>query len=313
MRVTKNVAPLGAGRDFHTVEILRLLAVFDVIWRHAHGRGPGFAGSVGLTSFLLLIPTFAVLRPAPGTLREFTLRRAQRYLAPWLFWSAFYGLLAVLRVSHHERAWTEEFEATMLLYGTTVPLWFLPFGFALSLLSAGVCRRLGTITLQVIVIFVTLGVVAIGCASVWLRDSAWAVPFPQWLGAAPSLFLGLALGGSLAQSERRRQLLGVTLTCVASALAAFACGRLGYHDVYWEYLVTPLWVALAFFGNLALPKILAFSRLSYGIYLLHPFVILYVVRIHEMQLGRVLEAGLVFGVCAAITYALQKTPLRRFV
>lgn len=106
----------------------RLLAVFGIVLFHSGAPGAAW-GYVGLPFFLLLLGVFAAPAAARLSTAAYARTRARRLLTPWLIWSAIYAALLAVQAARNGRPVLADFDASMLLTGPALHLWFLPFAF----------------------------------------------------------------------------------------------------------------------------------------------------------------------------------------
>lgn len=297
------------------VERLRLVAMFEIVAFHvSEHRLPIIAG-LGLPSFLLLNNAFNCTLSARMGTRAFLRTKVSKLLLPWLVWSALYALVIVLEKLRHHESVTEAFSPWMLVGGTYIHLWFVPFALAGGLFAAGLQARTkqASAGLMTIVMLSFGGALLAGCA--WLighRQVEW--PALQWLFALPSPLLGFALGRTILAADRKLLLAVV----VGTSLLAVACQALAsYADVpsmVTRYATSLALVALAFLWPGRPDR---FSQrltpLLFGIYLTHPLIVRTYMALHLPSLGVFPLALLVFFGSVLLVVALRRTPLRSLV
>lgn len=131
------------------VDYCRLIAAFGIVWFHTEAPGYRIAYAA--------VPFFIVLLSLPS--RSSLGDRARRLLVPFVIWSGIYAALRVSSAFHEGTGLFDWWEPWMLLTGTSIHLWFLPFAFlvavvapllrgtklvlALPVLAAGVLAFLG--------------------------------------------------------------------------------------------------------------------------------------------------------------------------
>lgn len=172
---TKIVSPRNAMIDYG-----RFVAALGIVWFHTQAPGMRLA--------YVALPFFLVLLTIPS--RASTAKRAERLLLPFLRWSVLYAVvLTAMAIRHHEAPfgwWQPE----MVLTGTAIHLWFLPFAFLIAVLSPLLRRPLVAIA------------AAIGFSvAVCLWGTPSAPPFAQWsFGLLPVLtgFVFFAAGWRVA-------------------------------------------------------------------------------------------------------------------
>lgn len=165
------------------IDTLRFLCAIGIVWFHSGAPGNQIAYTA-LPFFLVLLAM-----PSRGRLRD----RAKRLLRPWLIWSTIFAIGEVLRAYLRDQDLFSWFQPTMVLYGTMIHLWFLPFafiaGYILTPLRAW--PHLALIAPLITAILVTVG------------PHSPTLPFPQWLFGAVPAVVGAAF---FAQENEKRWL-----------------------------------------------------------------------------------------------------------
>ncbi len=300
---------LSDGRMW-SFEYLRILAAFGIVWFHNGAAPLHWLGLAGLPVFLLI--SFSLLaRTVPDApLAVFATARARRVLLPWLFWSAVYLVLGLLRQWRHG---TPFFEPWMVLTGFSLHLWYLPYLFAVSavlywvrLMSPAADGPAG------VAVCAALAMAILTANAVWLSGMP---PFDQWLTAVPMTLFGHALGriALIHVDQTRRSAVAAVLAMVTAACAArlFIPGGYG-QDAVVAWLGLTLFVAV---GALPLPASAAvrlLAPLTLGIYLIHPLVMDMFSRLIG-ESGSPLRVVLVFCASAAVVNGMKKLPMMRRV
>jgi peptidoglycan/LPS O-acetylase OafA/YrhL len=253
---------------------VRLLAAVNVVLFHVSPTPTGFLGRGGVPAFLMIAASIPAMRTELEAFGPLAAHRARRILVPWLFWSAVFGLVAGARYLH--RGIVPEWTVHDLLIGTSMHLWFFPAVFVGTLLVWFVLRLIGPLSDSrglVLIIGSGLGLFAIHA---WLSKSgALSAPYGHWVFAAPALAIGMALGLGYRESNRRRRAILVIAVGLAAVLGA------GLH-----WAIDEKGSAISYFlAGTALPATLllplrsgvvlqSFTRVSLGVYALHPLVYL---------------------------------------
>ena len=239
------------------LDILRFGAVLGVVWFHGDAPG-GWIAYSGLPTLLLITSYLSSLSSL--SLNSMVSKRAVRLFIPFAAWSAIYGLL-LFRSSG-----PGAFRPTMLLYGTTIHLWYLPFAFVASLVAAVISRAFRRhapdIACPACLLF---GLFALRAAT---SAATYGEPFDQWVFAAASVLLGVAIAAATQNRRRAAWLATIAASVAACGLTSGAWYRFGL-----PYSVGVTLVC----GGLAWPvKEGWISRrlapLAMGIYLVHPLV-----------------------------------------
>lgn len=226
------------------IELARWLGAIGILWFHAHVPGEQI-GYAALPMFVLLLIHYGIDRPWRA--------RAVRLMRPWLIWSAIYLVAKLADVLLRGTDPGEELALWMLLTGTSLHLWFLPFC-TLFLLVAVPLR--GWLLLVV--------AVPASIAALWAANAAaLPIPFAQWVFVLPAACMALVMG-RLPRPE------WFAAAFLAGCAMAWAMGwtQAAPHLLGAGLVVLGLW-------RLRLPSSTltdGLSRLAFGIYLIHPLV-----------------------------------------
>ena len=277
------------------LEGLRFVAALGIVWFHVRAPGSGIA-SGALALFLILTSYFTVLSLAKVGLRDFWMSRVMRVLLPWLAWCAFYLVVSAVRLRGLEPALRLE-NPWAVFIGPSIHLWFLPW----VLISAVPIMLLAPrITTGRALIGAAVVAVPVCVALLWVAEGTTMPPFEQWTVATTPTVYGLLAAGAyrLGRPLVAPVFLGAT---VAGCLAVGATEALG-----------PLVIGVAAFefGRRAtwrVPGMRALGRLSFGIYLIHPFFIDVLFKLGG-NTGTVAAALGVFAVSALATAVMVRVP-----
>lgn len=310
-------ATAGRGSRVAGFDALRLAALVAIVAFHAGAPGSEYT-AWRLPALAIISAALAAGREAPRPAAERARKSAARLLAPWAFWCGVYGAVELASHLRLGVSIVDELGPRILLTGTSVHLWYLPFAFAM-LLFVDMARRLtdrlppaSVCALATATALLTLAAVAVEGSH---RDDA-GTPGPQWLRTAPAVFFGLAVGTAMRREELRdRGLLAVTVVaCVACA--AIAAGL--RDDLAARYGLAMLLVAPASTWRAQPPRWLAAAAgMAMGVYLVHMAVhrAVYAVsnRLPTPDLPPAGQAALVIALSFAAVALLSRSPLRRFV
>ncbi|QDV27316.1 acyltransferase family protein [Aureliella helgolandensis] len=280
-----------------SVEILRLLAAWGIVWFHAGNTGRSI-GYAGLPLFCVIMIALATNANSKGkTLATVVWRRAERLLVPWVIWSLLYAIAKVAEALVEHTAISHEFSWWMLSTGPSLHLWFLPFAFfstsAAYLLVQALGRRSGRVLFWALVL--TLPSLGYLSASI-VSQGDLSIPFLQWCFAFPSVMLGMIVG---IRGKRFDNAI-IVGAILATALLAFMGGFLSWSIPFaigglaamigWVFPL-PAGNSVRFLGELALP-----------IYLIHPLIISLVSLTPIDQLAGDVQGVVV--VCFSTVYAI---------
>lgn len=273
-----------------------------------HVTGSYLLWGMGLPIFIIVAVALGVRKPAlPGwsELPEAARKRATRVLWPWVVWSVFFGVNRFFWAGLDQEKTVEGlFYPWMILGGTSMHLWFLPFIFVAELAVLGVLAPLRRVPTGV-VIAGALGI-AVACVAVTgaIYDDAadlygplrmtsddyveratlygWTVR-KSWLFGTASVCLGIALGRTLSlaidgNAAPRRWLLGgaAAMFGLYYVWNAFENNPLIHGHAIWQWwrqMFALLLVAVAVqFTGKTPAWLMRIAVLTMGIYLLHGWV-----------------------------------------
>ncbi|MDS9466425.1 acyltransferase family protein [Paracoccus sp. MBLB3053] len=154
-----------------SIDYFRLVAAFGIVWFHSQAPFHRLA-YLGLPFFLILLGM-----PSGEGLRH----RLRRLLVPFVIWSAVYGAVNTAQALSRGAPPFDWLQANMLLTGTALHLWFLPFACLVALLGT-LLRAQAPLLLAPI-----LAALLVACFA-----TPTMPPFGQWaFGIVPAL-IGLA-------------------------------------------------------------------------------------------------------------------------
>ena len=293
-----NAAGPAPRARLEVLEGLRFVAALGIVWFHIHAPGSGIA-SGALALFLVLTSYFAALSLAKVGPRDFWMSRVMRVLLPWLVWCGFYLVVNAVRLRGVEPALRLE-NPWAVFIGPSIHLWFLPWVLISAVPIMLLAPRLTTGRA-----LVAAAVVAVPVCVAMLRvaEGTTMPPFEQWTVATTPTVYGLLAAVAL----RLNRPLVAPLFLVATVAGCLAVGA--------TEALEPLVIGVAAFelGRRAtwrVPGLRALGRLSFGIYLIHPFFI-YVLFKFGGNSGTVAAALAVFAVSALATAAMLRVPWLR--
>jgi len=307
------------------IERLRILSAFGVASFHTHGWFPRSIGVVGFIILLLSFCAFVVDKPEPYSITTMARRKARRLLKPWLFWSIIYGGLSLAKMILENVSFSEVFSPTMLLTGTRIHLWFLPFAFVAALLLVVIHRRIVNVRDSfTITTTILIGALCVFGCSIIQSHLLPPTPIAQWILGLPAIPIGFVIGRIkiLQRRERRKKyFLFVILSTLAACVGCVVFDRLGY-GIWLNYsskFAIRYFVSLVIFcsalhwqGKLDAVSA-SMASLSYGIYLIHPLVLVPFYQFSIAIQHPLLLLCLVLSISSLITYIFKKSPLKQFV
>jgi peptidoglycan/LPS O-acetylase OafA/YrhL len=307
------------------IERLRIISAFGVTSFHIHNWFPRSLGVVGLIILLLSFCAFVVNKPEPYGIAKVAKRKARRLLMPWLFWSIIYGGLGLAKMVHQNASFSEVFSPTMLLTGTRIHLWFLPFAFVAAIFLAAIHLRIAGIPNSFTIPTATsIGTLCIfGCAIIQSRIQP-PTPLAQWILGLSAIPLGFAIGRAKILErieDRKRYFVLIISSSMAACAACMVLARFSY-GTWFDYSSL---FAIRYFASLVLfcsalhwrgtldPVSAHLASLSYGIYLVHPLVVVPFYQFGIAVQHPFLLLFLVLSISSLITFIIKKTPLKQFV
>jgi surface polysaccharide O-acyltransferase-like enzyme len=318
-------AVVSRGYRIANIERLRILSAAAIVCFHTCGdlSIARHLGTVGILVFLISLCAFVVNRPEPLDPAIAIKRKARRLLKPWLFWSMVYGILPLLKVFHRDVPFSDAFSWTMLVTGTRIHLWFLPFAFAAALLLVLIHRALADVSNpHIVTTAIVMGALSVFGFSIVQSCLQPPTPVRQWILGAPAIVLGLAVGRITLQhkTEDRRNLYLLTILSPLAAYAAlawlFSGSWLDYAGTFaFRYCasVAVICFALQRQGTMD-PISKKLASLSYGIYLVHPLVMVFLAEFGVPVRHPLLLLSLVLLISAVITDVLKRLPfMKQFV
>ena len=278
----------------HSLDLMRVLCAFGIVW--AHLQCPGMEiGYVALALFLMLTTQMAVGSAETRSFGRFMRGRFWRIFLPWLGWSGLYLAVDAFRSGDPARMWRLT-DWQSLLVGSEVHLWFLPF-VVLTAPLAFLTTRLVKSRLDLWKCVFPMGL--IGAGALAMHDNgAMDAPWAQWASAAIPLFYGLV---SAAAKRHGAVLAPVVFVVFATMIpvyfwqsepAFFFLVAALVFEVFCRLKIRADWLPMA-------------GALSFGVYLVHPFVLLIWYKVTLDQLPRSIGAVVVFVGSVVLAWVLQ--------
>lgn len=281
------------------VEWTRVLGCAGIVWFHA-GAPFRTVALGGLIAFTLMGCAFIKPLDRASALGPSVWSRAQRLLGPWIVWSLIYGALRIAEaVRQHEGAfaWWDD---RMVLYGTWIHLWFLPFLFLATIViqSLDLAGKLGRV--RVVDAFAWTLIIATPLW-VWLEQWGAGKPFDQWISVLPAVGLGVLMRGAKPGSSAARRRAAFLLLIDAAALGATLALMPDRGELLVKHAVGGLAV-LAWVPSLAASRFaLTLGALSMGVYLVHPLLLTIATRV----LGVSSESAVIASAAIVISFAVS--------
>lgn len=293
------------SRCIEGVEWARVVSCVAIIAFHLQLPGkPVFLG--GLHVFTAIMVALSVGSARRHSVRAFAKTRLRTLGVPWLFWCAFYALVGYFDRHTPPLAWAH---GSSLLVGPKIHLWFLPFAIIVGLVIAPIAKLVRGD--RAWLFWAVLVFPAMIVAATALRAHI-AAPFDQWLSVLPSVALGLSLA-ELPAAFDEIALARVAVQLAGWVLVSASLAILGYAGECVPLLVGGLVTVVAWCIAAAGGRgVMAWSKLSLGVYLVHPFVIRVTYKL--VATSAWLHFAVVVLLSFGCAWVLKRTPvLSRFV
>lgn len=277
------------------IDLARFLAAFGVVVAHAEASPRDWAGHLSLAMFAILTAFLAVKSAERSGGSYAYLPRARRLILPWVVWSVFYWLVEAA-ISDGPDRFRPLVDPWSLLYGGYIHLWFLPFvGLAMVLVSPVVTH----VTTPQRLIAASAMLVALSAPLFWVHEVLrLPEPLPQWAFTLPCYALGLLLARAHGMGRS-----GITfLAGVGLALVAIWMGQ----AAPWTFTILAGLLAFEISWRLPIRGGWAphLGAVAFGIYLIHPFLMLVVYKFAGPDVpvltGAILDFALAWAVVAAL-------------
>lgn len=298
------------------VERLRILAAYGVVTYHCN---PIFSKNIGVISFLcfaLIFGVFVVNKPTGSDYLKKIAKKANHLLPSWLFWSAIFFVFLIVKSVLKDIEITQLLSWNMVLIGTAIHLWFLPFAFmsaVLIMLTHHAARHL-PVVLNVSVMF-SIGLICAALFSVIGPLPKLSSPFLQWMLGFPAIPMGYAIGMSRFMKTKRHQYLFFIFSILSACVVACLIKVFGAESRFMFRYCIALGIvcfSLAFEGKMDAVTY-TMSSLTFGIYLMHPLIIscfYFFVPLEKWPYGIFI---LVILTTTILTYLMKKSSLKKFV
>lgn len=290
-------APVAGAREVGSLvgtqriigyDLIRAIAALGVIWVHS-GRSQQWndldlsaAGAWG-TSYLNLIAGFFTVimlhKHVSGGkgLGAFAGHRLWRIGAPFAVWSGVYLLARLVNYAVFGKVSGFEWSWSVLFYGTTYHLWFLPYLFIVTMLTLplvafAVMSRDRMVLVGKLLLLVVFGLLLMPISVFSQSGDEWSriAHSVSWRG--PGFMIGLALGMFMAAGYRPK----VTSTMVTACAVLVMCAmylsltsELPKHILNRIAGISVFVIALAPWRGVIASTIAKLGTLGFGVYLCH--------------------------------------------
>ena len=308
---TPYLVPSSEPREHYpALRAVRTLAMLSIVGYHVAWE-PILGVAFGLTSLQIILCALAARSGRRSDFAQFATKRSRRLLLPWITWSGIYVGFELVRAWRSGTSFGAPFADLPWASGGSFHLWFLPFGFAASLLAARSVRLLPERSP-----WAGVAVTTTLAAGLLLSNGALhagldpAAPFDLWLDGSPAVGFGLGIAAALGLSrprDRRAALFFVSL--VACAVAFSTHGTLE-HPLALRYALATSVACAGFALHVGEHPLLArLASYNLGVYLVHMLAIRVVDHVPGIDGAPVLlHTALVYAACLAAVWVLRRTP-----
>jgi len=283
------------------VELLRIISAFGITWFHSnyyYGREVAYSG---LVVFLIFTSYFAMLSSRKNSIKA----RASRLLIPCLLWSFLYSFISLIR---GQNIFPENNNILSAILSTpSIHLWYLPFAF----ISIILIDRAKYINLQVTVFVALIVATFLLLTAYFWRQWDYVPPLAQYIHATPAILMGLVFAIQSRLSNIQR--LFILFVILMITLSLFLSDLPG---VSTPYIIGILASLVLLKEKTLLPHfriIFALSRLTFGVYLLHPLVIFLLKHFGINDFKLPILSFLISILVIHIVYSVVPEKLRKFL
>lgn len=293
-------APAASIGFLPALELLRFVCAFGIVWYHMQGPHKVLF-HFALPLFVMLAVFLSVISLQRGGERRFWKSRLKRVLVPWLAWSAFYILVETLR---GEPSFLTQLanNPLMILVGPTITLWFLPFLLIASLVVAVVVRWMDHKGDVEWLMMIAAPVAA--CAFWAYNHATLPTPLVLWCSIFPSVLYGLVM---IYARERARPWAPVLFLAAVVAMSMALNSLSGTVATLFAAAIFEIGLRARLKGSIWL----LLGQLSFGIYLMHPFVMLLYYKFADFGWPPAIGALIVFAASAIGTAIMLRLPVAR--
>lgn len=174
-----------------SVDVFRLMSSAGIVWFHAHADGKILSYSA-LSVFFVFLIVLPLNSNRSIFFKAFVWGRTDRLLRPWLIWSAIYAILKIAQAWSNGTAISNEFDNSMLLIGTQQHLWFLPFGYACSIIAFAILRRVSVVNPLPFAFALLLAGVSLPVSRA-LLETTLRSPLTEWVYAIPAVMFACTI------------------------------------------------------------------------------------------------------------------------
>jgi fucose 4-O-acetylase-like acetyltransferase len=246
--------------------LCRFLGAVGIVWFHCQAPG-GWLALTALPMFEALVVFFSIQSYGQSGFFPFIKSRFISLIVPWVAWSFIFLALKIIQAFTQNSPITNEFAPYMLLTGTALHLWFLPFAFVSGAIIAPFVQLDLRDQINLRIVLSVCIIASIGSGLV-LRHVYGLIPIAQWLSSAPAAMLGImACAATALAANRTSVLLTLALICIGLVLIGLPSDGVrlllaGFLLLLALSVTRPL---MGWFGFL--------GKTSLGIYLIHPIFI----------------------------------------
>lgn len=238
------------------IEVFRIFSAFGIVWFHSGlHTGRQFAYG-GLIYFIIISIFFTLKSKNPQRLSK----RFKKLILPFILWTLFYGFINFL---FNRTIFPDGFEGiSIILTTTSIHLWYLPFVFILLIILD--CFKLYFSRISLIYLFGVSAIILLYISPIW-RNIDFIIPFAQYAHALPAAFIGIFISSKIHTKLWFLIMFGIVTSLFRN-----------FHDIGITYISGLLPCIFLFVGHeIKKPDSIIFkiSSATFGVYLLHPFIL----------------------------------------
>ena len=243
------------------IEIFRLVSVFGIVWFHSgisHGTEIAYSG---LIFFIITSVYFAVKSQRQHTILD----RAKRLLVPCFIWAIFYG--AVMIKMNGFLFYKDFGLLRSILMTPSIHLWYLPFMFFVLVTIDSVRSVFNKAWFSYII---GISAIILISLSPLRREFEIVKPYGQYVHALPAVLIGIFLGTYNKSTIWKIILAGILISIITMTVRQ----EPGIGITYLTGIIPCYFLFRSWAITSKQSMILSASSATFGVYLIHVFVIL---------------------------------------
>lgn len=239
-----------------SIEIIRIISAFGIVYFHSGLTPFKDVAYSGLIVFVIISLYFLDF-----TKENLFSQKTERLLIPYIFWFIFYGLFSLYKGGS---IFPENYNIIqIILCSPSIHLWFLPFLLIIFLSISQIKKRIGLLSW-------IIAIVLLLTSPLW-RKFDLPDPLGQYLHVLPAVFIGIFFRDFYYLSKKLRIYLYFSLLIIVILLAVSKLSNIGVTYLFGFLLSSPILLKNKISIRTNLIFVISYS--TFGIYLLHPFIL----------------------------------------